>query len=428
MNLLGSVLIGFITSLLVAEFFGWASVLAKKLIFIASDSLPADQRERWCAEWLAEFENLNEHGLEFTKIIFALRILRAAHKMKVCFADEAERQSRTVKYYNFRISSSRSYREAIYWFDCLKERGTQPNIATFNALMYISPDYQTATEWYQVLSQRGIIPVRGTYNVLIRASNDYQTALAWYRRLYFSFRPNQKTLSWLIDKSPDDQTKLTWFSAMKALEMEIPLSLYDELLQNLKDYRNIKNLCVEMKEEGLQVKLGTAKKLMRKVPDYLAAGMLCELMGHASSRRLLLSFYSHRMSESENHADALQEFVEMRSRGVCPDLKAWHILMGLTEDFELRNSYFSKLKDEGLLPNATTYGLLIAGTNNFANALTLLEKLLDENLKPTSGTQVVLIERAPTYTSALTAIEMLTARGLLLAPKAIKHLEARNHI
>ena len=396
MNLLESVLIGFLTSLLAAEFFGWTSILAKKLISIASGSLPADQRERWYAEWLAEFENLDEHGLEFTKIIFALRILRAARKMKVCFDDEAERQSRTVKYYNFRISNSRSYTEAIYWFECLRERGTRPDIATFNALMYVSPDYQTALEWYRSLAQQGTTPVRGTYNVLIRASNDYQTALTWYRKLYSTFRPNQKTFLWLINKSPSDQDKLTWISVMKTLEMEIPLSLYDELLQNLRDYCNIKNLCVEMKEKGLQVKLGTAKKLMRKVPDHLAANELCKLIGHVSSHRLLLSFYSHQMSESENHADAMQRFVEMRSRGVCPDLKAWHILMSLTEDFELRNTYFNKLNDEGLLPNATTYGLLIAGTDDFANALTVLKKNVSRKFQ-THFRNTGCIDRKSTY-------------------------------
>lgn len=215
MGLFGSIALGFLTSLLVAELFGWTSVLAKKLILLASDSLPIDQRERWHAEWLAEFENLDKHGLKLAKVIFALRILKAAHKMRVCFDEESKRQSRAVGYYNFQINNSRRYADAIHWFERLKQERIQPNMATFNALMYVSPDYRTALEWYQVLNQQGIVPVRGTYNVLIKASDDYQTALMWYRKLYFDFCPNQKTFIWLISKAPNDQTKLTWFSVMK---------------------------------------------------------------------------------------------------------------------------------------------------------------------------------------------------------------------
>lgn len=214
----------------------------------------------------------------------------------------------------------------------------------------------------------------------------------------------------------------------EVLELEIPSVLYNELLLSLEDHENIRSLCAEMKEKSLRVKLGTAKKLIRKVPDYAAASALCEMMNRTLSNKLLLSFYSHQMSESETHMDATQKFIEMRSRGISPDLKAWHILMGSTEDLERRYSYFSKLTDDGLSPNGTTYGLLVAGTDSFANALTLCKKLCDEGFKPTSGAQVVLIEKAPSYESALIAVEMLTTRGFSLTPKAARHLEAKKSI
>ena len=63
-------------NLLIAECFDWLPWLAKKVIHAAARYLPAEHRERYEGEWLAELDEVP--GLRLSRLIFALRILRSA--------------------------------------------------------------------------------------------------------------------------------------------------------------------------------------------------------------------------------------------------------------------------------------------------------------------------------------------------------------
>jgi lipopolysaccharide/colanic/teichoic acid biosynthesis glycosyltransferase len=76
-------------SLLLAELFAWFPWLARKVLCAAVRWLPAETRERYRGEWLAEVVEIPGAGL--SKLLFALRVLLRAAATRAALAPDSTR-------------------------------------------------------------------------------------------------------------------------------------------------------------------------------------------------------------------------------------------------------------------------------------------------------------------------------------------------
>jgi hypothetical protein len=143
-----------------------------------------------------------------------------------------------VDTYNTLIYKSPAYNRAVVWLDQMREMDIQPVISTYNGLIYKAPDWESRTVWLDRMREKNIRPNIATYNCLILTSPDYETALSCLDKMRMEdIRPNIATYYTLIHKTPDYVTAERCLDMMQKEGLRPNLGIYDLLINKAPDHK-----------------------------------------------------------------------------------------------------------------------------------------------------------------------------------------------
>ncbi|MFX0203353.1 MAG: tetratricopeptide repeat protein [Candidatus Hodarchaeota archaeon] len=163
---------------------------------------------------------------------------RLSDKAKRILADKEKEEQEILNSWNRLLNSISDYSFSVQILKKMKtEVRIKPDVKTYSIIIKKSPDSKTAKNWLETMRAEGIQLNVVTYSTLVAMSPDYDTAKNWLETMRAEgIQPNVVTYNTLIAMSPDYDTAKNWLETMRAEGIQPNVVTYSSLFS--KDLSN----------------------------------------------------------------------------------------------------------------------------------------------------------------------------------------------